>query len=835
MRTGVAGKFLLINIILIFSFNIVSAQSIYDVQRKQDSLGLYPMKFGLFVDYGINTHAVNKFYQIKDVPLGTSDAFPNGSGSGISVGGFLDYPFSEKLSLMTRLGYFSLNGSFTNTGLEPTAKWDSTLNDFVPVNAKIGFTIDASLAVIGFEPLLTYELIKNLKIHAGPNLGYLFSKTFKQDETLLNYPEAPKFSDGSTVRNDTTADITNASSILFGITGGISYEIQISKNLMVAPEFYYSLGLNNITSDTEFNWSVSSMRFGGAVRYIGNRPCPPGMTRNAEGNCEELPCPPGQIRNEDGDCECRKGMFVNKKGDCEWPPCNERNFVRTELGDCIQVLYAEIKSEPILSSGLPAETDNLTLKEAESVTYQPMLNFIFFDEGKPEIPKRYKKFNSDDATVDFTEEKVADESDILKTYYNILNIIGYRLSTNPFANVLLQSYNMGGSESNNANLPEQRIDSVSRYLQDMWKILDYRIKKQVYNLPPEVAQSGDKSLLAEYRRVEIIVDSANMDIIKPVKLNNIVYRLYPSKINFNFDILPMSGIDSWEFGVTQGDNLFYSNSGTGDPPKLQSWYAGTKANIIDPGKLKLDYTLKVKDKNGDKKESSKSMSLDLMRFDPERKPDESDSSFAIHYFLFNDKDIEKDIKKNMRFLNNIEFDKYTSMIKITSYTDKTGDASKNRNLSSERIDAMVDFLKSKKELNEARVTKAGIGGEELYDNSVPEGRFYNRTVIVDIATPRKEKEKAEDLVEGCVVIIFSDEDEQKAKSVLSFLEQKGAKDVVLEKYYIKSLEKNQYRVRSKVYPDLHEAVVARAKLSLYLRQLTLDKPPELKCSKKDQE
>ncbi|MFH1049989.1 MAG: OmpA family protein [bacterium] len=830
-------KLLLISLFFVLLNISLDAQSVYEVQRRQDSLGLYSWKYGLFVDGGINLHSSTKFF--GSPVLGLQNEIGSFSGFGINVGGFLEYPFSKNLSLMTRLGYYSLSGSFlkTETAVEPVL---SELEDKL-VWPKLEFTFDASLSTISIEPLFSYQITKGINLLAGFNAGYLMT-SYSQNEVVTNGEEGiPKFQETGTWERNTVSDTTfpNASSLQIGLVIGASYDLAISQRILLSPEVYFQYGALGIWNNGDSSWSANSIRFGVSAKYIGDRPCPPGMTRNAQGNCEELPCAPGQIRNEDGECECRKGMFVNKKGDCEWPPCPERNLRRNEIGECIQFLYAEVKAEPILTSGLPAENTDVELKEAESITEQAILNYVFFDEKNASIPSRYVKYTNDNQVVNYSEEKIGDANNILNTYYNVLNILGYRLSVNPFANVILQSYNMGGSESNKPELPDMRIDSVATYLKDVWKIPEFRIKKQVYNLAPEVARSGDKLLLDEYRRVEFVIDTANLKILQPVKIKNLVLRLNRPRIDFLFDAMPLTKIESWELKVSQEDKILYEVADVVPKdkdrmPEFTSWFAGATANQINPDIKTLNYILNITDRNGETVKSEKTLQFNYIKFDPERKPEDIDSTFRMYYYVFNDNDVNRDITKISKYLLDVEYDPFNSKISITGYTDKKGDLNTNRLLSDARAREVANFLKDKKKLNLARTSATGRGFVELFDNSLPEGRLYNRLVIVEISTPMKEKEKVEDLVEGCFVLIYSDENELKSKSVLDYLTQRGAKDVFIEKYYMSALDKNYYRVRSKSYDDVREAVTIRAKLSIYLRQLNLDKPPTIECSKKDE-
>jgi outer membrane protein OmpA-like peptidoglycan-associated protein len=69
-------------------------------------------------------------------------------------------------------------------------------------------------------------------------------------------------------------------------------------------------------------------------------------------------------------------------------------------------------------------------------------------------------------------------------------------------------------------------------------------------------------------------------------------------------------------------------------------------------------------------------------------------------------------------------------VTITGHTDRIGDLEHNRQLSKERARATAVALG----MNDAAVT--GFGESPvLYDNEIPEGRFYSRTVQVVVETP----------------------------------------------------------------------------------------------------
>jgi outer membrane protein OmpA-like peptidoglycan-associated protein len=76
-----------------------------------------------------------------------------------------------------------------------------------------------------------------------------------------------------------------------------------------------------------------------------------------------------------------------------------------------------------------------------------------------------------------------------------------------------------------------------------------------------------------------------------------------------------------------------------------------------------------------------------------------------------------------------------SKVSITGSTDKLGEKDYNMNLSLSRAESTYKVIKKiKPKADFKEVT--GIGNTKLlYDNSLPEGRFYCRTVLIEVTTP----------------------------------------------------------------------------------------------------
>ena len=79
--------------------------------------------------------------------------------------------------------------------------------------------------------------------------------------------------------------------------------------------------------------------------------------------------------------------------------------------------------------------------------------------------------------------------------------------------------------------------------------------------------------------------------------------------------------------------------------------------------------------------------------------------------------------------------KSTSQTTITGTTDRLGEADYNIELSKSRALSVRDYLLSIQPTLQLKEVK-GIGASILpFDNNVPEGRYYCRTVSIEVKTP----------------------------------------------------------------------------------------------------
>ena len=91
----------------------------------------------------------------------------------------------------------------------------------------------------------------------------------------------------------------------------------------------------------------------------------------------------------------------------------------------------------------------LVLKETEPSRVYPLLNYIFFEKGKSEIPERYMLLNADQVKT-FNDTTILGGT--LDKYYHLLNIYAYRLIHNPISKIKIIGCNDYQSKSEKVNI-----------------------------------------------------------------------------------------------------------------------------------------------------------------------------------------------------------------------------------------------------------------------------------------------------------------------------------------------------------------------------------------------
>ncbi len=361
----------------------------------------------------------------------------------------------------------------------------------------------------------------------------------------------------------------------------------------------------------------------------------------------------------------------------------------------------------------------LTQETVVTQTY-PILPYIFFDSLATTLKPSYIK----NKTSNFIESELP--KDNLEIYYRMLDIIANRMIINPEINLKIDG-TQDGSERvafPNNSLSISRAKEVSEYLTKNWKIQPERIQIGAINKPTLATSEVYPEGYQENRRVELTSNSSKL--FQPV-----VHTKYSEFKWLSDDLVISSTLASdnlnWIIRFEYDNSFLKEYSGKGKLPtsfKVSELFANTKFGI----NKSLKMVLTVVDDKSNTETSSKIVPIELEKnkfelgrlnlivFDFDKSEINDSNTLMIENFA-------------STAINN------TSLVNITGSTDKLGEINYNQKLSMQRaenVKALINRINPDIKINEIK----GVGASELlYDNATPEGRFYSRTVFIEVRTP----------------------------------------------------------------------------------------------------
>lgn len=370
----------------------------------------------------------------------------------------------------------------------------------------------------------------------------------------------------------------------------------------------------------------------------------------------------------------------------------------------------------------------------------PLLNYVFFNEESVNIPQRYIKLTKEQA-VNFKEEQLQQEQSTsmtgrsasqLNVYHNILNILGDRLRSNPNATISLNGASRNGSKEG-----EEFAESIKHYIVDVFGINSSRISTLGRNKPlnPSEQPGGTKELALlreEDRRVDIESTSTQLlmevggGLMKAVQITSSQPNALDNQVVFNVgkaeDVLK-----SWslriidENGIVQNHGPFTKNQ------------ANVPVKDILDNRPQGNYKVTMLGESKSGLPITKETTMHLVRQDEQIEN-------AYRYSILFNFDKTTTLASYSEFLTNVVSPLISSGSKviINGHTDIIGDEVYNSTLSIDRAQQTQNIIEkalvNRKTANVSFET-SGFGeniNRSPFDNTLPEERFYNRTVIIDI-------------------------------------------------------------------------------------------------------
>lgn len=370
----------------------------------------------------------------------------------------------------------------------------------------------------------------------------------------------------------------------------------------------------------------------------------------------------------------------------------------------------------------------------------PLRNSVFFDEGSVSVPARYIALTSSQAS-DFKEEHLLKEQSEnmtgrsarqMNVYYNILNIMGDRLRSNPGTSISLSGASAKGPQEGKAF-----AEAVKQYIVNAYGIDGSRINTQGRTKPliPSEQPNGTKELTllhAGDRRVDIESSSPELlmevggEMMKPVQILTTQADPLDSHIIFNLKGAKAL-VKSWSVDLTD------------DQGAVQHYGPFTREQESVQGKTVLgnrrDGTYKVsmlaETNNG--LPIRKETTVALVHQDQIIKK-------GFRYSILFDFDKENSIASYDKFLTEVVTPLISegSKVIVHGYTDVIGEYNYNYKLSQNRAQhaqKIIERALSAAGKNNVNFECSGFGEDDSkspFENNLPEERFYNRTVIIDI-------------------------------------------------------------------------------------------------------
>lgn len=374
----------------------------------------------------------------------------------------------------------------------------------------------------------------------------------------------------------------------------------------------------------------------------------------------------------------------------------------------------------------------------------PLRNYVFFDLGSTEIPTRYvlleknqvKDFKEDQLEM-FPPKNLSGRSDRgMTVYYNILNILGDRMQKNPSSTITLVGSSEKGPEDG-----KLMAQSIKTYLTNVFSIASSRISIEGRNKPKIPSEQPGGTLELELLREgdrRVSIESNSNDLLMEFQTGPNT-PLKPVEI-VTSDEAPLSSYLTLDLNGAKTSFTSWSVEVKDEKGKVQNFGPYTEEKVSIPGKAILgtrpegNYTITMVGTKPDGSLIKEEQTAHLVLWKPSTK--EKSMRFSVIY-EFNNSDAIAIYDKYLSEVVAPKIPKNGNVI-INGFTDIIGDAENNRTLSLARANDVKQILQnSLNKMGRKDVTFVINGNGENsnltpFNNSLPEERFYNRTVIIDI-------------------------------------------------------------------------------------------------------
>lgn len=620
---------------------------------------------------------INNVATIRVIPLADDcGLFQSGKSSGFYLEGTLGKNLiTNFLDVDLRLNYES-RPMYLSTETSSYLVYNVNSQDYEPLVQKHEFSADLQYVSVNLGALISPIPDVPLKFRVGFEVGEPLISAKYDNKQTITAPNGYLYPGDKRSRFVENGELQTQTSI--AALGSISYHQRITSDFVLVPEVAYRYHLNSVTQNLQ--WYADLFRVGIGIHYNPEfiAPAPPEEPKDTTPPVfAAVPPPP--------------------------PPPAPNNYVEN------------IKAE------------NLEITETIVTQTYPLLPYIFFDSASAVIKPQY---NNDVNRVSFNENTLPKST--LGIYKSILDVIGSRLYKSPNSKLEIQGVTDGqelADRDDRLRLAQDRASTISQYLIKKWGIKPSQLIVKSKDVPSKQTSMSYIEGFEENRRVEL--NSNNPDILKPVYHSKFLeFQGSKEKLNIKIEKNENFRPSAWELYLFADNTPIFLQTGSGAVPenveielsqemldKLsknsgKDLYAELKVAVVNTPTEKHIGRFKVAT-NKNKFEVGR---LNLIVFD------------------FDKADITPQNQQMLKDFLTIAISP-KSTTKITGSTDRLGNEEHNVDLSNRRAEAVRDFILNLNPEFKFSDVK-GIGSSKLnYDNATPEGRFYCRTVLIEVQTP----------------------------------------------------------------------------------------------------
>lgn len=374
----------------------------------------------------------------------------------------------------------------------------------------------------------------------------------------------------------------------------------------------------------------------------------------------------------------------------------------------------------------------------------PIRNYVFFNPYQTDIANRYSLLKKDQVTQ-FIEEQLSENTDKdiatrgkrqMFVYYNLLNIIGARMRENPSATITLV-----GSSDNGPTESLLMAKSVKRYLTDIFEInhnnifIEGRIKPVVPSEQPggkidlKLLREGDRRVTIE-TNYPTILKEFEIESPKSKKFLSHQNEIQDNLTHFSFSVsTEKKSIESWLLQIKDDSNHLKQFG-----PYTENQIFLSQDSIVGTNFNSGNYTAKMIAKTKSGVEITRNAVFNITPILTQAISD------ILRFSIIFEFDDAKSVEIYKQFLTETVTPKipYGATVVLNGYTDIIGEDEHNNNLSLRRMKSVkkiIEELLYKAGRNDVVFDEHWHGGNTVifpFANRLPEERFYNRTVFIDI-------------------------------------------------------------------------------------------------------